>query len=291
MDYEMEELVPVVAKLAEKYGGWEHSSMTYEKAGQLMEAVLYCIGELEQSGDWGLAVRDRMPAQQAYDLGYRRVVEKVGQTLDLYHEVIQGFSGYGNVCLHDTVTKGIPQFFKWYDARFAPQNTLLTLDYPVLKDLSRYTGVDRIYGYLSCIRMEKLFLKAFPENWVIQVLSRYHSHYQDLVENLCEIVYREVIRHILAGKPFSEQDFTGEDERRLRQALFQKPEEAVRAQVLTATGRFVQDYPRDGNGPGSGPPDTPSACCGVFDYGNDSGLLEYLVTSVPDIIARLRLGG
>ena len=45
--YEMEELLPVVAALGEKYTGYEHSSVTYEKAQMLMEAVLYCIGEYE----------------------------------------------------------------------------------------------------------------------------------------------------------------------------------------------------------------------------------------------------
>lgn len=36
MDYEMEELVPIVGKLAEKYTSHESTSITYEKAEQLM---------------------------------------------------------------------------------------------------------------------------------------------------------------------------------------------------------------------------------------------------------------
>lgn len=43
MEYTMEELVPVVGKLAEKYTAYESTSITYEKAEQLMGAVLYCI--------------------------------------------------------------------------------------------------------------------------------------------------------------------------------------------------------------------------------------------------------
>ena len=45
MDYTMEELLPVVGKLTEKYTGFSSTSVTYETARQLMEAVLYCIGE------------------------------------------------------------------------------------------------------------------------------------------------------------------------------------------------------------------------------------------------------
>ena len=41
MNYEMEELVPIVGKLAEKYTSRESTSIPYEKAEQLMGAVLY----------------------------------------------------------------------------------------------------------------------------------------------------------------------------------------------------------------------------------------------------------
>ena len=43
--YEPEELLPLVARLAKKYTGGESTSVTYETAQYLMEAVLYCINE------------------------------------------------------------------------------------------------------------------------------------------------------------------------------------------------------------------------------------------------------
>ena len=46
----MEELVPIVGKLAGEYMGHASTSVTYETAEQLMEAVLYCVREA-QSGD------------------------------------------------------------------------------------------------------------------------------------------------------------------------------------------------------------------------------------------------
>ena len=44
MDYTMEELLPVVGKLMEKYTSLSSTSVTYETAQQLMGAVLYCLG-------------------------------------------------------------------------------------------------------------------------------------------------------------------------------------------------------------------------------------------------------
>ena len=65
MDYKMEELIPVVSRLAEKYTAFEDSSVTYEKAEQLMEAVLYCIRELERSDENLIAVgKELCSAQQ-----------------------------------------------------------------------------------------------------------------------------------------------------------------------------------------------------------------------------------
>lgn len=187
-EYEMQELVPIVAKLAEQYTGFESTSITYEKAEQLMEAVLYCIHEMETAGKNALSAGEKIPAQQAYELGRKLVEQKTKAALHLYHEILEDFDWYENRCLYDTIAKGMPEFFKWYDTKFAPQDTILTLDYPIRKDLSGCSGVDRIYEYLICIRAEQNFLKKFPREYVIDTLRGYTPSYRDMIENLCEIV-------------------------------------------------------------------------------------------------------
>lgn len=141
MDYEMEELVPIVGKLAEKYTANESTSITYEKAEQLMGAILYCIHELKEINGNLLALSEKIPAQKAYEIGAAYVKEKTEKALNLYNRIMPGFYHYENQCLYDTFVKGIPEFFKWYDIQFEPQNTILTLDYPVLKDISGYAGI------------------------------------------------------------------------------------------------------------------------------------------------------
>ena len=116
------------------------------------------------------------------------VEKKVRKTLAMYNEMMPEFSDYGNICLYDTVVKGMPEFFKWYDIRFNPKDTILTLDYPVTRDLSGYTGIDRIYEYLKCIRKEQDFLHSFPESYVRGVLRKYCFGYQEMIENIYEIV-------------------------------------------------------------------------------------------------------
>ena len=115
MDYEMEELVPVVRKLAEKYTGHESTSVTYETAEQLMGAVLYCIAKLQEKYAGLPALSERIPAQKAYDIGAEYVKEKTEEALKRYNEMLSEFCHYENQCLYDTFVKGMPAFFKKYN--------------------------------------------------------------------------------------------------------------------------------------------------------------------------------
>ena len=200
MDYEMEELVPIVGKLAEKYTSHESTSITYEKAEQLMGAVLYCIHELWESSGNAPSLNKKLSAQRAYEMGAAYVREKTGKALDLYNRILPEFCHYENKCLYDTFVKGIPEFFKWYDIQFEPQNTILTLDYPLLKDISEYTGIDKIFEFIKSIGLEQKFLKLFPAGYVINILSKDNRNWQESMDNICEIVFTHVIGHIMLGK-------------------------------------------------------------------------------------------
>ena len=218
MKTEREELMEVVGELAARYTSYESTSLTYEKAEQLAEAVLYCVREAEEAEDT-MPADSRPSLRQRYEIGAARVEEKTKKALCLYNDLMTEFSGYGNRCLQDTVAGGLPEFFRRYDAQYEPQNTILTLDYPVLRDLSGYTGIDRIDAFIRCICLEQAFLKQFPEKYITAVLSRYNSCYQDMIDNLCEIVLTSVIAHALAEKPLSEETFSEEECARIRDRL------------------------------------------------------------------------
>ena len=125
--FEMEELVPIVAQLTERFTGYESTSVTYEKAEQLMGAVLYSIHEFEQTKGSGL-VAEGFTAQEAYTQGCGLLKAKMEQTLEQYNQQILHFDAFENLCLKDLIYQGIPEFFKWYDPIYNPQNTILTLE-------------------------------------------------------------------------------------------------------------------------------------------------------------------
>lgn len=202
LTYSMEELLPVWESLTRKYCGYESSSITYEKAQQLMEAVIYCVREweqsslstatspdLSQSSNCLLQKTEPIPAKDAYKRGLQLVKEKTLRMKALYHALLPRFDSYGVRCLEDVIYCGIPEFFRWYDPQFDPQNTILTLDYPVLTDLSGLSGIDAVYEYVLSICREQAFLRQFESSHIRAELSRYSRNYQELIENICQLLF------------------------------------------------------------------------------------------------------
>ena len=247
MNYEIEELVPLVGKLTAAYTSFESSSISYEKAEQLMEAVLYCIHEAEYMNQDSTALAGQISARQAYEAGFQCVEQKTKEALKVYHRILPGFCNYENRCLYDTFVKGIPEFFKWYDTRYEPQNTILTLDYPVLKDLSALTGIDRIYEYIICIGLEQCFLGGLPENWVLSVLMQYSPSYRELPENICAIVTGRIAAHLLIQKPLSEDQWESRDYARLHEAFEQVGCERIQCQLKEQMRAFICGHYRQGS--------------------------------------------
>ncbi len=262
MKYTPEELVPIVAELAAKYTGYEHSSISYEKAQMLMSAVLYCIHELD-AADGNTLQTSSLSAKEAYLSGREIVMAKVRKLQNLYDDLISDFQDFGSICLKATV-KGIPLFLLHYDAVYAPQETLLALDYPVLKDPGNASGVDAVLEYVNCLCLEQRFLNTFDTAFVIDTLCRYHEDYGHLVENLCPILLQSMIVHMILHKPFNVSSYTEEDLAHMNHFLEGKSPAEVNAAIAEMIAELIARY---------------------FD--GDTLLQEYLSLAIPDIAARL----
>lgn len=203
-DYTLEELLPLLSRLAEKYTSFESSSITNECAQTLMEAIFYCIREYEDSiemdgeildsfskTDTKIQKNEKIPAADAYQRGYKLVVQKAKAANQLYNKIMENFSDYGNLALHDTMVEEMPKFFLHYDARFAPHKDHLLLAYPVIEPLEKISGIDRVYRYLCHIQKEQKFLSKFPEGYVQEVCRAYHEEYEELFISLTEIIIME----------------------------------------------------------------------------------------------------
>lgn len=213
--WDMEDLIPVVAVLSDRYTSMDSSSVTYETARMLMGAVVYCLREWKsQEGDLPAAKTEgvRMDFQPMYQLGYERVLEKVRRAKAVYEELMADFEDYGCQNYGDTILKGMPEFFANYEPKFCPQDHLLTLDYPVLSVLGNRCGVDRILDYLLGVQMEVGFMKRFNKDRVVNVLRGIQPDYRALyLDNLCAPVLMRAVGCAIAGKSVLELELDGAD--------------------------------------------------------------------------------
>lgn len=265
MNYKMEELVPIVATLAKEYTAGESTSITYEKAQQLMGAIIYCISERERGQEISLMEAKEQSAKEAYNVGVRLVENKIKESLDLYNELMREFCCYENECLNDTVVKGMPEFFKWYDCKYEPQDTILTLDYPILKNLQSKQGIDKIYDYLQCIQLEQKFLSRFPREYVLEVLEEYSREHRLMIENLCEIMLLNMVKHILVGKGINDVSFAPADNSKMQKILQQEELASLKEKIKGAVGAIVDRY-----------------------FEKDDRLMEYLSYAIDEIAVRLK---
>ena len=263
MDYQMEELLPIVSELAQKYAGYESTSITYEKAQSLMEAVLFCLSEYNSSAKDSLVQKD-ISVKEQYNIGAKLLSEKVENIRKIFNEISFQFEDFGVKCLYDTVQKGIPQFLKWYDIKFCPQNTILTLDYPLLIDCSSLTGADAVYKYIWAIQTEQIFLGKFDRNYVMLVLEKYNSEYRDMIENICSIVLTNIIGHIAIKKPFNDIDFLYEEYLQLSKIFAGKSIPDIENVVKDLIKKIVSQF-----------------------YENDMDMLEYLCYETNNIAVRI----
>ena len=236
--FDMEELIPIVAELTEKYTSKESTSVSYNTAKQLMNAVIYCMNEIDMVNDESDSVYDepdtvddeskvvddesdagtvkdmeeKQSAKVAYRIGYDLVIKKVLRAKSLFEEISVNFNAYRNRAYYDTVIKGMPAFFLYYDPKFNPQNHILTLDYPTIKSVQGLCGIDAIYEYLLYTKLEQELLKAFPEEYITTLLSNYHDGYEELFINIGSIVLRNVLVCMIVGKKITSHTFGKMDE-------------------------------------------------------------------------------
>ena len=214
MDYRMEELIPIVADLAKQYAGCDSTSITYENAQEFMQGVIFCLDEYWNSEPNHLCKRD-ISVMEQYQTGAQLVLEKVKNVLNIFNEMSAYFDDYNVICLHDTVQKGIPEFLKWYDAKFFPQNTILTLDYPILENIQCKYGVDAVYVFMRSVQTEQKFLSLFDRNYVISILKQMVPEYEHMIENIASIVLMNTIGHIALGKSLRGFGFQEEEYQKL----------------------------------------------------------------------------
>lgn len=247
MQYKMEELLPIIEKLIDKYTGKESSSVTYEIAQRLMGAAIYCINEIDTNQkENGLLTYPiiqtlKMSASDAYQAGYHIAVGKFIKANQQYMKIMDDFDGYENIAYIETVVKGLSAFFKYYDVLLYPQNHIITLDYPVLEDLSTNQGIDLIERYINCIELEQTFLNRLHDESIRTVLASYHNGYEELLINIPSIVLRKIIMCMMIGKKSFDEPFDYEELNQIKKVVSVVQREQLECEMEKVLFTIIQN--------------------------------------------------
>lgn len=234
MRFEITELLPIVKELTEKYTSKASTSVSYEAAQQLMGAALYCIEEAERENGDGDDItnmlvnpKSQMTAKEAYERGHAIVVQKTVRAQEHYSELIVDFKGYGNRAYHYSVTKSLPEFFKWYDTKFCPQDHRITLDYPLLISHQTQQGINLIDEYIRCIVTEQKFLSKMQEDFIVQVLTEDDFQYRDSLTNICRVVLKKLLINLLIEVPINQVKVCVQDYEKIKTLIDELGEEGL----------------------------------------------------------------
>lgn len=192
-ELDLTQILPLVIALTRKYTSNESTSVPYKTAEMLMEAVIYTVSETTEEND--LPVHDTtIDVSKLYARGKEIIKDKLNNAKERYEKIVNPFVDYGCRNYYDTVFRGILGFFKQYDPLYQPQNHILTLDYPVLKNLGERSGIDLIDTYLAYVEKESIFLSKFSPNHISHLLETIMPSYKELyMDNICEPVLLRLI--------------------------------------------------------------------------------------------------
>ena len=118
---------------------------------------------------------------------------------------------------------------------------------------------------MTCISAEQKFLGKFGSAYVTEVLGAYDGNYGEFAENICDIVLKNLIGHMLSDKPLDSKGFDGAELESAEKMLRGKSDEALARETAMLLQIFLERY-----------------------YENEAVLADYLKNDIPNITARIR---
>lgn len=185
-------LMQILSEEILKYNHDQSSSVPAETAQSLFESMLYCItAYLNTLPDSAAALKTR-DLEELYLCGLNLVKQYVKDSMALLLKVKATRVQTDLIAYNSTIDDGFHEFFRSYNPRFNAQDTVTTIDYPLLKDDMSVTGILYIKNYLTELLKENEFCAKYSKNHIRSLLFtygvKYHLDYRDLLINIPELI-------------------------------------------------------------------------------------------------------
>lgn len=198
------EIIHLLDERIYRYNGLNNSSIRKEIMEDINYSNYYTIGlQLKTLINPDEAIKNikEKNLKNIYDLGRKRIDRILNIIRVIYIKVKQNKLKTQNHTYNYTITKGLQGFLKIYDPDFKAQDIKITADYPLYNNLiGKLEGVEFIKEYVYSIYLENEFCNKFSNEKIDFLLYRYSSEYKNLIINIFEIVFLEVIACKLVRK-------------------------------------------------------------------------------------------
>ena len=180
-----------------RYTGSESSSIRKEVMDNINESNYYTIGlqlKTFKNPDDAIEEIKKDGLKKVYYDGRKRIDRMLDVIRVMYAKVKNNKLQTKNHIYNDTILGGIQGFLKIYDPDFNAQDMKITADYPLYNNIvGKFEGVEFISEYVNSIYLENELCNMFENEKIERLLCSYSSKYEDLIINIFEIVFLEVI--------------------------------------------------------------------------------------------------
>ncbi|OPJ62874.1 DUF6323 family protein [Clostridium oryzae] len=203
-----------------RYTGGENSSVSEATAEGLLNSILYTIdfylisiGNAERA----LLELKSNSISEIFKSGIELLNCCLRETKRLYEKVKKHRLNVDIEAYNSTIDEGIPIFFEKYNVIFGAQNTIVSVDYPLIFDDMQVKGIAYIKNYLKNLELENEFCRNYQDEEINKLLMNYGkmcklNHRIEFI-NIFEVVINNAIfSNICSNKmgilSISEQQYT-----------------------------------------------------------------------------------
>ncbi|NLO20452.1 MAG: hypothetical protein GX119_00425 [Syntrophomonadaceae bacterium] len=229
-----------------RYSQGDSSSIKVETGERLMLSILYCvdayISNLNNPRE-AIEILSTVGVKEVHRRGLELVNQCWQETKTLYQEILK--LDIDNEAYQSTVDEALPACIEHYDPEFASNDTMGSIDYPLLLDDMKVQGIFYIRNYLYTLVLENKFCHRFSLNDIKELLSDYGQLYQidykEALINIFEIVLCNSIFSLLSGNRPTEIRMTAIQYRFLRDKLMGLDEPKCRSQIKEAIESLIAE--------------------------------------------------
>ncbi len=200
------EIMFILGQLILKYNQGESSSLKAETAQRILMSIFYAIDAFLsgfQNADDAIAILKTGSIGEIYANGLELLETCLADTRLLYQHIATNKLVIQNEAYNSTIDEALPDFFRNYDILFSAQDTMASIDYPLLFDDMRIQGIFYIKQYLEKLNYETQFCSLFPKENADRVLLNYgrvyRIDYREALINVFEILLTNSIFSVLSG--------------------------------------------------------------------------------------------